>query len=820
MLGVISHFLLASAQEHLPESPLKDQTWVRLGGPVGGIGYDIKMHPLDPDIMYVTDAWAGVHKSIDGGMTWFPINEGIDVRTGPSGDSVPVFSLSIDQNNPDTLWIGLQGIRGIYKSTDGGETWELMVNGIKEPGITFRGFTVDSNNPDVVYAAAEIPSHQWAGREIKGLSFDLTKGKVYKTDNRGQSWQEIWSGDNLARYVWIDEKDSNIIYVSTGIFDREAANSDWENGEAGGIGLLKSTDGGKNWKEINNENGLSGLYVGSLYMHPDNPDILLAGVGHDLWWYANEHNMEYEAGIYLSENQGENWSKVKDARIISAVEFCEDDSQFAYAAGELDFFRSEDGGITWQHIQPDYWGPPGRLAGIPIDLQCDPRNPLRVFVNSYNGGNVVSEDGGMTWTVASQGLTGAQVSLVAVDSENPAIIYSSSLEGIARSLSGGASWENMNFGKVKNWTAGLSLNPNDYREILVSFIAVPLIQRSTDGGYTWNDVFEIQSTERNEVGFVNFARAPSNDEVIYGVSTPRNPERNIQSYGVARSMDGGLHWELKNNGLPDDLNVNTVIVHPQNPLEVWVGTVNNGVYKSIDGGEEWEKSSSGIHASNVRSLAVDPSNPERLYAGTAGQAIFISDDEGNTWIMSAAGMDPEATISSIVIDPVNPNIVWAADQNTGVYYSNNYGKNWQNINQGLDVRAVNSLSISTDGLVLHAGTEGSGVYRLSVHNQDYFDSLAPHPTPIPTSTAPEPTSTKQPTVYQPTSELITTTQPAEQKPEQTITSSQDSPISGSQFEKDSVSESQINSSLIFAGFGLVFLLIAISVFIFLRIRKT
>ncbi|MFQ5996845.1 MAG: WD40/YVTN/BNR-like repeat-containing protein, partial [Dehalococcoidales bacterium] len=190
--------------------------WKKLGGPHGGIGYDIRMRPDNPDIMYVTDAWAGLHKSEDGGQTWFPANTGIDARTGPSGDAIPVFSVTVDPHNPDVLWSGLTGQRGVYKSTDGGETWSLKVNGIREQGITFRGFTVDPHDPDIVYAAGEISSGEWAGREQMGVMFDRTKGKVYRTTNGGDSWTAIWSGDNLARYVWIDPRDSDVIYVSTG----------------------------------------------------------------------------------------------------------------------------------------------------------------------------------------------------------------------------------------------------------------------------------------------------------------------------------------------------------------------------------------------------------------------------------------------------------------------------------------------------------------------------------------------------------------------------------------------------------------------------
>ncbi|HCO96361.1 MAG TPA: hypothetical protein DIU00_20880 [Phycisphaerales bacterium] len=78
-------------------------TWVRTGGPLGGLGYDVRMRPDNPDIMYVTDAWAGVFISTNGGQTWQPSNQGITTRTGESGDAIPVFCLTIDPHNHDTI---------------------------------------------------------------------------------------------------------------------------------------------------------------------------------------------------------------------------------------------------------------------------------------------------------------------------------------------------------------------------------------------------------------------------------------------------------------------------------------------------------------------------------------------------------------------------------------------------------------------------------------------------------------------------------------------------------------------------------------------
>ena len=152
-----------------PTAPA-DETWVRTGGPLGGLGYDVRMRPDNPDIMYVTDAYAGVFISNDAGQTWFPSNEGIMTRAGESQDGIPIFSLTIDPLNNDNIWVGTQYLRGIYKSTDGGATWQKKDKGVTESDITFRGFTVDPRSSEIVYAAAEISSWVYSANSGRAAS--------------------------------------------------------------------------------------------------------------------------------------------------------------------------------------------------------------------------------------------------------------------------------------------------------------------------------------------------------------------------------------------------------------------------------------------------------------------------------------------------------------------------------------------------------------------------------------------------------------------------------------------------------------------------
>ena len=737
----VTIFSIIYADEY-QTSPLADQEWVRLGGPLGGLGYDIRMDPRDPAVMYVTDAFTGVFKSTNGGQTWFPSNNGITTRVGVSGDAIPVFCLTIDPNNPDTLWIGTQGVRGLFRSGDAGQNWVKMDQGIIErDGITFRGFTVEPGNSDVVYAAAEISSWAWASEEIQGREFDLTKGVIYKTINGGLEWNAVWRGDNLARYIWIDPRDTQVLYISTGIFDREAANSNPAAGIPGGEGILKSLDGGETWAQVNN--GLENLFVGSLFMHPENPDILIAGA----------HNNQYHqgAGVYLTVDSGQNWEQTLSNVPIESVEFSISDPNVVYAGGEHSVFRSDDGGLTWQQVSESDWGPPGVRVGFPIDFQVDPRDPNRIFTNAYGGGNFLSHDGGLSWEDASKGYTGAQVRAVAVDPKQPGRVYAAARSGIFVSHNGGIDWIGLNSypAKVMEWNA-VAISPADSNLILAANNWNNAILVSDNGGQTWKKT-DAQIDEGIRSGWSTISFAPSDPKIVYagtaGFFSAGSFDPSVPGRGIFKSLDGGEHWKPINTENTENAHIQGLAVDPKNELYVVAASTNKGILSTQDGGKTWSQVAQGVPSEDALSISISPHSSSIMLAGFDRRGLYRSEDNGASWVNSTIGMNPEAKVTSIVFDPSNEMVVYAADENSGVYYSDDMGKTWQQLINGLDFRSVTSLTISSDGLDLYAGVEGGGVYRLSTHDQAYFNSLAPTSMPI---LKPESTPTHVPTeiVYQ------------------------------------------------------------------------
>ncbi len=694
-----------------PPADYRAGAWWRTGGPLGGLGYDIRMRPDNPDVLYVTDAWAGVFMSTDGGRTWFPANNGITARIGFSGDAIPIFSLTIDPHNPNIIWAGTQDVRGIFKSTDGGQTWVEMDNGVQETqGITFRGFTVDPRSSDIVYAAGEISSWAWAGEEQFGREFDMVKGVVYRTTDGGQSWQPIWRGDNLARYVWIDPRDPNVIYISTGIFDREAANSDPTSGTPGGVGIVKSTDGGQTWQPINN--GLGNLYVGSLFMHPTNPDVLLAGTGNNQYYDG--------AGVYLTTDGGQSWQQVLTGDIITSVEFATANPNIAYAGSADAIYRSEDGGHTWQRVSGgvDGWGASGVRAGFPIDFQVDPRDPNRIFANNYGGGNFLSEDGGRTWQVASAGYTGAQVRDIAVDPQDPARVYAAARSGVFTSVDGGQTWQGLvtSSASALEWYV-VAVDPAQPSHILASNDWYGTIYFSEQRGQDW----VATNAHVEGQGWLVFAFAPSDPRTVYAGSTAFATasvfDSRMAASGIYVSHDGGRTWQEANDATSQGANVIDLAIDPRNAQVVYAATGNRGVLKSTDGGQSWQALSTGVPTEiAVMSVALNPANPDSVLVGFGfgHGGILRSDDGGQTWYAVTSGLNTEAFVSDIVFDPTNPQNVYAADRFSGVYRSQDGGQSWQAFNDGLLMRDVNKLAISSDGAHLYAATEGGGVYRIDL----------------------------------------------------------------------------------------------------------
>ncbi|MFC1761803.1 WD40/YVTN/BNR-like repeat-containing protein [Planctomycetota bacterium] len=734
----VDEMTLIHEGEAFPPS-VGELTWVYTGGPSGGLGYDVRMDPRNPEVMYVTDALAGAFKSIDGGASWFAINNGISARIGPSVDEIPVFSLTVNPNNPDTLWVGTQFGGGVYRSDDGGQNWRSMSNGISEHSLTVRGFTVEPGNSNVVYLAGEVSSWEWKGEHVNGIAFDLTKGVVYKTTDGGQNWKRIWYGDNLARYIWIHPQNHSLVYVSTGIFDREAANSDPNTKDPGGVGILRSDDGGTTWEALGVKNGIRAneLHFSSLAMNPRNPEILIGAAGNDAYVWAIGSEI---GAIYLTKDGGDSWERVLGLTNATCVEICESDPNIVYGASLDACYRSDDGGKTWQlqagsggleQSNASFWGPPDMVAGFPIDMQCDPRDPMRLFVNNYGGGNFLSADGGQNWVNASKGYTGALMHTITVDRNDPARVYASARSGVFVSKDGGTTWDGMSRGVARAMEAfAIAIDPFDSAHLITVIAdAGPVPKNSYDHGQTWsqadpglwNSGLLIGGDLMRKIIF-----SPTQQSVVLAIQGDVKCSETgncTNGQGVIRSKDGGVSWER--TGLSEGMATDLVFAQDGS---IYVSVHPSDLYRSSDNGDTWEVVTREIakHVSLVDpdmpspsliSLAIEPMATGNLYAGFYRGGVMVSTDGGTTWTISSAGLNPETTVRAIEIDTAHPGVMYAATHDSGVYVSTDSGATWQAINNGLINRAGVDLALSSNGQHVYLATHGGGAYRLDLNSQ-------------------------------------------------------------------------------------------------------
>ena len=696
-------------------------SWIKTGGPIGGLGYDVRYGAfpdgtLDTLVMYVTDNYSGVNKSIDGGRHWFISNNGITKRSGTSNDAVPVFSLTVDPNNGNNIWIGLKDAIGVYKSINAGASWVEATPLWAEPNFAFRGFSIQPGNSNIVYAAGEIPTG------VTGKEFDKVRGRVFRTNNGGASWTQVWEGENLARYIIIHPNVPNLLYISTGIFDREANNSDctaMPPAQPGGEGVLKATspDGGNNWNIEPINNGLTDLYVGSLVMHPTNPNILLAGAGNNSC--SNYPDGTSTGGVFLSENGGQSWTKTLSNDTIISVEFSPSHPNIAYAGSRARFYASEDGGHTW-HIVAGHdfpWGPPGVVAGFPIDILVDPNHPETLFANNYGGGNVKSTNGGITWSLASEGYTGALMFDLAVHPSRPGLVYVTARSGMFRSSNGGGTWQGLiRLPVYMVETYSVVLKPDNPQIVISAGELLGRVYRSTDGGNSWMQVFTIPGVipgnPDTAQGFKKMVFASSSTDLIYAGACMGINLLNSTSTckGIFKSPDGGLTWVEANDDNTADQCIHDIAIHPQFPGLIYAASNSGGLFRTFNGGTNWSHLS--LQSSDVRAVAIRPDQPNIVYAGTQGDGVYISLDGGNTWIQSVAGMNANEKIWSIVFNPMQPSVIWAGSQNSGTYLWDQIESMWILQTSGLEMRAINRLAFSNDGSVLYANTWGGGVYRM------------------------------------------------------------------------------------------------------------
>lgn len=413
--------------------------------------------------------------------------------------------------------------------------------------------------------------------------------------------------------------------------------------------------------------------------------------------------------------------------------------------------------------QEGRWIVNGPAGGTAYCLAASP-DGATVYAGTDDG-VFVGTRGGTFWRAANAGVEGARVQALAVDPENPAILYAGTLTplgvpsiGIFQSTDGGATWTPIN-GDLVDPITGIS--PVDVSAIAVdpansSTLIIGTrdseIYKSTDGGASWlpktlglvqfgavvteilfdpttaghvygaSNLGFLASTDGGEtwavvgdagIGFRALAADPTTAGVLYAGSP--------DGFGVFKSLNYGANWTAVNTNLPADTNgalpaVVSVALDPSNAQTVLIGTTS-GAFLSTNGGGAWAPTGEGVVGPVVDSLVYTAGAAPGIVLGTHGAGVFRSDDGAASWARASTGLNA-SLVAGLLADPQTPGHLLAAVYD-GVFASGDGAASWTNASSGLPFGApVGDLARGSDGRV-YAATLGGGLFASADEGQTW-----------------------------------------------------------------------------------------------------
>ncbi len=644
---------------------------------------DIVMNPNDSNIIFIAARDSsndeGIFRSINGGVSWtkLPVNAGVDWSAGNY--------IAIDPTNTDIIYFA--SYQSVFKSIDGGDNWTESSTSSSPDTLFHLHF-----DGDLTGVNGEVPT------QASGVTFEdgmFGSGAYFSVGNQVfyQSADNIDSAEGTLEFWikprWNGNDGQNHLLLQFG-------------GEGG---ILFTKDGANNLRSILNLFGAGGNpEVGAI---TNVEDWSAHEWHHCAFTWRNDSVKLYIDGVLRAEEP-----VTFPLPVVNAPTFqMGADGTYSYLDAVIDELRISSIERSPQDIADSYMA--GTMQNLNItSIVIDRQNPQTVYIGTQGEGVFKSENGGVSWTKASNGIralhfVGESPHGLEIDKSDPDYIYAGSINGGYRSTNGGSSWETM--GHPAGSILALLTHPGA-PGVVYSFHNHLRINTSNGSGGSWDiaDGF-TWGFARGDIGIaaddpdliyvgtwgsnsdptgvykttdrgLNFtlmnnglttntevqtvAVHPGDHDIVF-IGLRRNwPFEPGKDYGLYKTTDGGTSWDKITCGLPDDFFTRQIVFSLSNPNTMFMlGETDNdcGIYRSTDGGECWSK----ISWPCGNSIAVSPDNPDHLFLG-AWNDFFVSLDGGNSWMEFNDGLPRNPGIDAIAIDPNDPQHVFIGTA-AGVY---------------------------------------------------------------------------------------------------------------------------------------------------------
>jgi titin len=624
----------------------------------------IALAPSNPSIVYAGTGVAdnrfdsyyglGVLKSTDGGASWTLLGQSTFNR-------LSISQIVVDPTNPNLVYVavggeatnGLPGNTGIYKSSDGGQTWTNTTASITTTAA-FSSLVMDPTNHQILYAAA-------------GSAYSDPADGIYKTTNAGASWTllshgiptGLGNGYTKVAVGPVSNPQELFVAISTPVVlinnGQQANSSLYE--------MLKSSDGGQTWTVLPNvPNYLSyeGQYNSTLAVDPNNPNIVYAGGQHDP-----------SIGFVMSTDGGTTWIGIQTGANGTNGPHSDHHAIGFDALGRL--LDGDEGGI----------------------FRLDNANPATIQWTDLDGNLAISLNEGL-----------------GLHPTNPNLAVTGGMDNGTDLYQNGPGWTTMETGDY-GWMAYDPANPMTIYQVAVNASVITglgptgLFQRSDDGGVTWtarvNGINPNDPTDAYEAAALD----PNNpNRLLFG--TNRVYESTDQgNTWTAISAPGSNGWA--GSGV-----IQSVAFSPADPNTIWAAA-SGVIYVTFNNGASWNQVAVPKYFDQIAQVLPDSANNLMAYAvrpcftGGPGGHVFETTNGGQSWT-DISGNLPDLPVDAIALDPRSGTLYLGTDM--GVYASDNGGATWQVFGTGLPNVHVSAVVLNPTDNLLAVATYGRGVWEI------------------------------------------------------------------------------------------------------------